>query len=99
MDGCVLIVDEINRANLSLVFGELMYLLEYRDGLIPLAGSGELFGIPENALIIATMNTANRSIALVGNALRRRFAFISLYPSYELLRRYREKKGNCQWRG
>ncbi|MDY6804581.1 MAG: AAA family ATPase [Cyanobacteriota bacterium] len=99
LDICVLIVDEINRANLSLVFGELMYLLEYRDRQIPLAGSGELFAIPENALIIATMNTADRSIALVDNALRRRFAFISLYPNYELLRRYREKEGDLPVEG
>ncbi|MGL4501198.1 MAG: AAA family ATPase [Planktothrix sp.] len=57
-DPCVLIIDEINRANLSNVFGELMYLLEYRDEKIPLAGSNELFGIPENVRIIGTMNTA-----------------------------------------
>ncbi|MDJ0515922.1 MAG: AAA family ATPase [Trichodesmium sp. MO_231.B1] len=85
---CVLIIDEINRANLSQVFGELMYLLEYRDAKIPLAGSRELFSIPENVRIIGTMNTADHSIALVDHALRRRFAFITLSPNYEILRQY-----------
>jgi 5-methylcytosine-specific restriction endonuclease McrBC GTP-binding regulatory subunit McrB len=89
---CVLIIDEINRANLAQVFGELMYLLEYRDKKIRLAGSSELFGIPENVRIIGTMNTADRSIALVDHALRRRFAFIELRPNYEMLRQYHEKK-------
>ncbi|OGR29421.1 MAG: hypothetical protein A2X83_06270 [Desulfuromonadales bacterium GWD2_54_10] len=84
---CVLILDEINRANLSRVFGELMYLLEYRDHSIPLAG-GERFGIPENVRLIGTMNTADRSIALVDHALRRRFAFLELYPNYEVLERF-----------
>jgi 5-methylcytosine-specific restriction protein B len=60
---CVLIIDEINRANLTQVFGELMYLLEYRDKKIRLAGSNESFGIPQNVRIIGTMNTADRSIA------------------------------------
>lgn len=89
---CVLIIDEINRANLAQVFGELMYLLEYRDKKIRLAGSNELFCIPENVRIIGTMNTADRSIALVDHALRRRFAFIELRPNYDVLRRYHEKK-------
>jgi 5-methylcytosine-specific restriction protein B len=89
---CVLIIDEINRANLAQVFGELMYLLEYRDKKIRLAGSSELFAIPENVRIIGTMNTADRSIALVDHALRRRFAFIELCPNYDVLRRYHEKK-------
>ena len=90
-DTCVLIIDEINRANLAQVFGELMYLLEYRDKKICLAGSSEPFSIPENVRIIGTMNTADRSIALVDHALRRRFAFIELRPNYDVLRRYHEK--------
>jgi 5-methylcytosine-specific restriction protein B len=88
---CVLIIDEINRANLAQVFGELMYLLEYRNKKIRLAGSGELFCIPENVRIIGTMNTADRSIALVDHALRRRFAFIEIRPNYDVLRQYHEK--------
>jgi hypothetical protein len=62
-DRCVLIIDEINRANLARVFGELMYLLEYRDREVPLAGGGTL-RIPKNVRVIGTMNTADRSIAL-----------------------------------
>lgn len=89
-DICVLIIDEINRANLSNVFGELMYLLEYRDQEINLAGSNESFKIPENVRIIGTMNTADRSIALVDHALRRRFAFIKIAPNYTILKRYHQ---------
>jgi 5-methylcytosine-specific restriction protein B len=89
---CVLIIDEINRANLARVFGELMYLLEYRDREIPLSVDGKLFKIPENVRIIGTMNTADRSIALVDHALRRRFAFIKLQPNYEVLKRYHIKE-------
>ena len=87
---CVLIIDEINRANLARVFGELMYLLEYRDEAVPLAGGGQL-RIPENVRLIGTMNTADRSIALVDHALRRRFAFIQLEPKYEVLERFHRK--------
>ncbi|MBE9226238.1 AAA family ATPase [Phormidium sp. LEGE 05292] len=82
---CVLIIDEINRANLSSVFGELMYLLEYRDEEIRLAGNGKLFGIPENVRIIGTMNTADRSVSPIDNALRRRFAFLHLPPNPDIL--------------
>lgn len=88
---CILIIDEINRANLSQVFGELMYLLEYRDKEIPLAG-GNTFRIPSNVNIIGTMNTADRSIALVDHALRRRFAFIEIRPNYDVLRNYHENR-------
>jgi DNA-binding MarR family transcriptional regulator/predicted RNA-binding protein with PUA-like domain len=88
----VLIIDEINRSNLSRVFGELMYLLEYRDRDVPLSGGGRL-RVPGNVRIIGTMNTADRSIALVDHALRRRFAFISLRPDYEVLRRFHAGTG------
>ncbi len=87
MGPCVLIIDEINRANLSRVFGELMYLLEYRAESVPLASGGP-FQIPSNVSIIGTMNTADRSIALVDHALRRRFAFLALYPNYDVLRKF-----------
>jgi hypothetical protein len=86
---CVLIIDEINRANLSRVFGELMYLLEYRDKEMVLAG-GTIFRIPKNVRIIGTMNTADRSIALVDHALRRRFSFIPLSPRYEVIESFHE---------
>lgn len=89
---CVLIIDEINRANLSRVFGELMYLLEYRDRDIPLSGGGT-FRIPNNVRMLGTMNTADRSIALVDHALRRRFAFIHLRPEFDVLRVYHEHTG------
>lgn len=88
----VLILDEINRANLSRVFGELMYLLEYRNREIPLA-SGGILSIPAQVLLVGTMNTADRSIALVDHALRRRFAFLHLRPDYDLLSHYLEKAG------
>ncbi len=92
---CVLIIDEINRANLAAVFGELMYLLEYRAHSVKLAGGDTSFRIPRNVRIIGTMNTADRSIALVDHALRRRFAFIALSPNYDILRRFHaEDAGN-----
>ena len=84
---CVLVIDEINRANLARVFGELMYLLEYREQAIPLAGGG-LLQIPGNVRLIGTMNTADRSIAVVDQALRRRFGFIPLSPSEAVLRHF-----------
>jgi MoxR-like ATPase len=89
---CVLILDEINRANLARVFGELMYLLEYRNHTVPLAAGGEL-SIPQNVRIIGTMNTADRSIALVDHALRRRFAFIHLRPQYAVLEKFHQSNG------
>src|SRR5262249_46512262 len=89
---CVLVIDEINRANLARVFGELMYLLEYRQREIPLAG-GLRFHIPKEVIILGTMNTADRSIAHVDHALRRRFASIALFPQYEVLREFHKKNG------
>ncbi len=86
----VLIIDEINRANLSRVFGELLYLLENRVKSIPLAG-GNAFKIPENVVIIGTMNTADRSIALMDHALRRRFAYLTLGPDLRSIVRFHEQ--------
>ncbi|ORW17061.1 AAA family ATPase [Mycolicibacter nonchromogenicus] len=80
----VLIIDEINRGNLPKIFGELYFLLEYRDQAIDLmysSDSAEPFSLPKNIYVIGTMNTADRSIALVDAALRRRFAFLPLHPS------------------
>jgi 5-methylcytosine-specific restriction enzyme B len=78
----VLLIDEINRGNLAKVFGELYYLLEYRDAddAIKLQYSESLVVLPESLYIIGTMNTADRSIALVDAALRRRFHFVPFYP-------------------
>ena len=83
----VLIIDEINRGNLPRIFGELLYLLEYRDAPEPvlLPYSKKPFTIPKNLLIIGTMNTADRSVALVDHALRRRFHFVACKPSHEIL--------------
>jgi 5-methylcytosine-specific restriction enzyme B len=76
----VLIIDEINRANLAKVFGELYFLLEYRRKSIELQYSPEQFSLPRNLFIIGTMNAADRSVAQFDMALRRRFAFIELHP-------------------
>ena len=77
----ILIIDEINRANLAKVFGELYFLLEYRDQSISLQYSpGNEFILPENLFLIGTMNTADRSIARIDTAMRRRFAFVELDP-------------------
>ncbi|TLS47427.1 AAA family ATPase [Streptomyces montanus] len=77
-----LIIDEINRANLAKVFGELYFVLEYRNRPVDLQYSGE-FHLPRNVFVIGTMNTADRSIALVDAAMRRRFAFVALHPDEE----------------
>jgi 5-methylcytosine-specific restriction enzyme B len=79
---CVLLIDEINRGNIAKVFGELYYLLEYRgdDDQIDLQYGSDPFELPENFLIIGTMNTADRSIAILDAALRRRFHFVAFFP-------------------
>ena len=75
-----LVIDEINRGNLSKVFGELYFLLEYRNEEMSLQYSAKPFSLPDNLYFIGTMNTADRSIALVDLALRRRFHFVEFHP-------------------
>lgn len=80
----VLVIDEMNRANLAKVFGELYYLLEYRDQSISLQYSSDSdFRLPKNLFIIGTMNTLDRSISMVDAAIRRRFPFVELHPAVE----------------
>jgi 5-methylcytosine-specific restriction protein B len=79
------IIDEINRGNLSKVFGELMMLIEngYRGKSIKLAYTNELFSVPENIYLIGMMNTADRSLAMIDYALRRRFSFFDMKPGFD----------------
>ncbi len=98
----ILIIDEINRGNIAKVFGELYFLLEYRDREMDLQYSDEPFSLPDNLYIIGTMNTADRSIALVDLALRRRFYFQMFHPDDEpvksVLRKWlRQNAHEMEW--
>ncbi|MET3564709.1 5-methylcytosine-specific restriction protein B [Leifsonia sp. 563] len=91
----ILIVDEVNRADIARVFGELLYALEYRDSPVrtPYTVDGDAsMTLPSNLILLGTMNTADRSIALIDYALRRRFTFIDLEPDGAVI-------DNAAWRG
>ncbi len=79
------IIDEINRGNMSKIFGELLMLIEndYRDMEITLAYDKKPFSVPENLYIIGMMNTADRSLAMIDYALRRRFSFVEMTPGFD----------------
>lgn len=89
------IIDEINRGNMSKIFGELLMLIEpdYRDNKIKLAYNGLDFSVPQNLHIIGMMNTADRSLAFIDYALRRRFSFFTIEPGFDTdgFKKYQKK--------
>jgi MoxR-like ATPase/uncharacterized protein (DUF2461 family) len=84
----VLLIDEINRGNLPRIFGELLYLLEYREQSVCLPCSRRTFRLPANLYLLATMNAADRSVARIDQALRRRFSFLEMPPDAGVLVRW-----------
>lgn len=92
------IIDEINRGNLSKIFGELLMLIEkdYRGQAATLSYSGRFFTVPKNLYIIGMMNTADRSLAMIDYALRRRFSFIDMEPGFDTdgFNEYMSSKGS-----
>nr|WP_275895711.1 AAA family ATPase [Acidibrevibacterium fodinaquatile] len=88
----ILIIDEINRANVAAVLGEMIYALEYRGQPVALqyGDGGATARLPENLYIIGTMNTADRSIGHIDYAVRRRFAFIPLHPERHVVEAFHQ---------
>ena len=98
----ILLIDEINRGSVAKVLGELYFLLEYRNDKVVLQYSNDEFSLPKNLWFIGTMNTTDRSIALVDAALRRRFYFFGFFPDEPpvkgLLRRWLERnRPEARW--
>ena len=94
-----LIIDEINRANLATVFGELIYGLEYRGEPVAtpyVVNNSNRISIPDNLYIIGTMNTADKSIGGIDYAIRRRFLFFEQLPNVSVIRNYESEKGADQ---
>lgn len=91
------IIDEINRGNLSKIFGELLMLIEAdkRKETVNLLYKNEEFGIPENVYIIGMMNTADRGLAMIDYALRRRFGFYEMKPAFDSVKFKEKIKGSC----
>ncbi len=84
----VLVIDEVNRGNLPRVFGELLFLLEYRDQEVTLPYSQKPFRLPANLYILGTMNPADHSVGTLDQALRRRFSFVEMPPDAAVLARW-----------
>jgi len=93
----VLLIDEINRGNLPRILGELLFLLERREETAQLPYSKKPFSIPRNVIILGTMNSSDRSIALMDLALRRRFHFVTMEPRREILRAWLKANKKPLW--
>lgn len=94
-----LIIDEINRANLATVFGELIYGLEYRTEPVATpysVNNNNRISMPDNLYIIGTMNTADKSIGGIDYAIRRRFLFFEQLPDVKVIKTYKSEKGTTQ---
>ena len=94
-----LIIDEINRANLATVFGELIYGLEYRTEPVATpysVNNNNRIIIPDNLYIIGTMNTADKSIGGIDYAIRRRFLFFEQLPDVKIIQKYKVENGATQ---